>query len=59
MTLDNRDGKELILCESDDLVFEFDCNATSECGVRCEPDDLVFVFDLMQQVGVGCAVGPF
>ena len=35
VTLDNRDGKELILCESDDLVFEFDCNATSGCGVRC------------------------
>ena len=32
VTLDNRDDKELILCESDDLVFEFDCKATSGCG---------------------------
>ena len=24
----------MILCESDDLVFELDCEATSGCGVR-------------------------
>ena len=34
MALDNRDGEEFILCESDDFVFEFDCKATSGCGVR-------------------------
>jgi len=30
----NRDGEEFILCESDVLVFEFDCKATSGCGVH-------------------------
>ena len=34
MALDNKDSEELILCESDDLVFEFDCKATSGCGVH-------------------------
>ena len=34
MAQDNRDGEEFILCESDDLVFEFDCKATSGCGVH-------------------------
>ena len=34
VALDNRDGEEFILCESDDLVFEFDCKATSGCGVH-------------------------
>ena len=32
--LDNRDGEEFILCQSGDLVFEFDCKATSGCGVH-------------------------
>ena len=32
--LDNRDGEEFILCESGELVFEFDCKATSGCGVH-------------------------
>ena len=32
--LDNRDGEEFILCESDDLVFEFNCKATSGYGVH-------------------------
>ena len=30
----NGDGEELILCKSDDLVFELDCKATSGCGVH-------------------------
>ena len=34
MAQDNRDGEEFILCESDDLVFEFNCKATSGCGVH-------------------------
>ena len=34
MALDNRDGEEFILCESDDLGFEFDWNATCGCGVH-------------------------
>ena len=34
VALDNRDGEEFILCEFDDLVFEFDCKATSGCGVH-------------------------
>ena len=34
VALDNRDGEEFILCESGDLVFEFDCKATSGGGVH-------------------------
>ena len=32
VALDNRNDEELIPCESEDLVFEFDCKATSGCG---------------------------
>ena len=31
VALDNRDGEEFILCESDDLVFKFGRKATSGC----------------------------
>ena len=34
VALDDRDGEEFILCESDNLVFEFDCKATSGCGLH-------------------------
>ena len=32
VALDDKDDKDF--CVSDDLVFEFDCNATSGCGVH-------------------------
>ena len=34
VTLDNRDGEEFILCESDDLVFKFGRKATSGCRLH-------------------------
>ena len=34
VALDNRDGEEFILRESDDLVFEFNCKATSGVTMR-------------------------
>lgn len=34
MALDKSDGKEFIMGESVDLVFELDENATSGCGVH-------------------------
>ena len=34
VALDDRDGEEFILCESDDLVYEFDCEATSGCSLH-------------------------
>ena len=33
VALDNRDDKQVLLCESDDLVIEFDCNYKRGSGV--------------------------